>query len=314
MGSMETAWVRWLDSETWRTYSKSARVSNIRNSRGFEKLDLARRYLLSGYRSTRDRSRYRHVRTVCLEIGHMKSGGTMLGALLDAHPQVAFADETDAVRYFAAGFRREQICYLLEKGARREAMKGRVTARRLEPYSFEVPGQSQGRADSLDVVGDSKAGITTQRLGADPDLVSRIQNRLDGTELKFFHVVRNPFDPISVMMMRGKRTFDGALERYFANCAILSELHARLPGNSVHTVRYEDMVADPEGQLQAACDFLGVEASREYLEACAAVVEVRPPERTRIDWNKSQIARVSAEMAKYPFLEGYAFESPRLAT
>ena len=314
MSSLERAWVRWLDSASWRTYSKTVHMSNLRNSHGFEMLDLARRYVLSGYHSTTGRSRYRNVRTVCLEIGHMKSGGTMLGALLDAHPRVVFADETDAVRYFAAGFRREQIFYLLERGARREAMKGRVTARRLEPYSFEIPGQWQGKTIGLDVIGDSKAGITTQRLGADPDLVSRIQHRLDGTELKFFHVVRNPFDPISVMMMRGKRTFDGAVERYFANCAILSELHARLPADSVHMVRYEDMVDDPEGQLRAACDFLGVEASREYLAACAAIIVERPPERTNVEWNESQIARVSAEMAKYPFLMGYAFENPKLAT
>jgi hypothetical protein len=314
MSYLERALVRWLNSDRWRTYSKSAQVSNLRNSRAFERLDLARRYLLSSYHSTRDRSRYLHVRTVCLEIGHMKSGGTMLGALLDAHPRVAFADETDAVRYFGAGFRREQVCYLLEKGARREAMKGRVTARRLEPYSFEIPGQWQGQTIGLDVVGDSKAGITTQRLGADPGLVSRIQDRLDGTELKFFHVVRNPFDPISVMMMRGKRTFDDAVERYFTNCAILSELRARLPTDSVHVVRYEDMVDDPEGQLRAACDFLGIEANCEYLAACAAIVAERPPERTRVEWTERRIERVSAEMTKYPFLTGYAFENPRLAT
>jgi hypothetical protein len=314
MGYLERRWVGWLNSDMWRTYSKSAHMANLRNSRGFERLDLARRYVLSRYHSTWNRSRYRHVRIVCLEVGHMKSGGTMLGALLDAHPRVAFADETDATRYFAAGFRQGQICYLLEKGARREAMKGRVTARRLEPYSFEIPGQWQGRTIDLDVVGDSKAGITTQRLGADPDLVSRIQHRLDGAELKFFHVVRNPFDPISVMMIRGKRTFNGAIERYFANCAILDELHTRLPANSLHMVRYEDMVDDPEGQLRAACDFLGVEASGEYLAACAAIIVERPPERTKVEWNESQIERVSAEMAKYPFLAGYAFENPSLAT
>ena len=57
-----------------------------------------------------------------------------------------------------------------------------------------------------------------------------------------------------------------------------------------------------------------LEASDEYLSACATIISERPPERTRVKWNEWQIERVSAEMAKYPFLAGYVFENPGLAT
>jgi hypothetical protein len=305
---LERAWVRVLDSGTWRRTARGSGMKALRGSDTFEAADMTRRSVLSRVHAWRERERYADIRTLCLLVGHTKSGGTLLGALLDAHPQTAFGDETDALAYFSAGFAPEQVYYLLEKGARREAMKGRVTARRLEPYSFAVPGQWQGRSTSLEVVGDSKAGIATQRLGANPDLITALKERLGDVELRFLHVVRNPFDPMSAMMIRGKRTFEGAMERYFANCVILADLHARLPHSMIKMVRYEDMVADTVGELAAVCVFLGIEPSDGYLDACAGVVHRRASERTLIEWEDRQIELVGQEMAKYAFLDGYSFE------
>ncbi len=308
MSRLERAWVQILDSTRWRRYSRSFGIRRLRRARPFQAMDMARRYGLSLLHSQRAGDRYRQVETLCLMVGHTKSGGSMLGSMLDAHPRALFADELDAVRYVAAGFRAGQLYHLLEKGSRREAMKGRITARRLDPYSFEVPGGWQGRADDLAVIGDSKAGITTQRFGADPGLVARIEGRLGQAELRLVQVIRNPFDPISVMLVRGKRTLDDAVDRYFANCAILDALRAELPDGMLHTVRYENLVADPEGELRDVCRFLGLEATDEYLKVCAGIVQVRPPERTLVQWEEDGIEFVEAKIAQYRFLDGYAFD------
>ena len=68
-----------------------------------------------------------------------------------------------ALRYVDAGFNRRQIADILVRRSRRQAMAGRVTARRLTAYDFEVPGQWQGRYQTLRVMGDSKAGMSTRR-------------------------------------------------------------------------------------------------------------------------------------------------------
>lgn len=305
---LERAWVRTKDSAAWRKTLQASAIRDLRNHRAFEAADLQRRRLSSRVTAWRERDRYDAVRTFCLLIGHTKSGGSLLGALLDAHPNAVLADEVDALEYFSAGFTPHQIFSLLEKGARREAMKGRVTARRLEPYSLAVPGQWQGRTTTLRTIGDSKAGIATQRLGADPTLIDRLDAHLGGVELRFVHVVRNPFDPISAMMLRGKRTFAGACDRYFANCTILHDLHTRLPMTRILTVRYENMVAEPAEQLAAACRFLGLETDDAYVTACASVVGARPPEREQVDWSEPEIEQVMTAMTKYPFLDGYTFE------
>lgn len=308
--SLERAWVRVLDSSTWRAALRGSVVRGLRSSRAFAAADRTRRSVLSGLHAWRARDRYEDIGVLALFVGHTKSGGSLLGALLDAHPNAVFADEADALKYFTAGFRPGQVYHLLEKGSRREAMKGRVTARRLEPYSLAVPDQWQGSATTLRVVGDSRAGVTTQRLGAELDLVHRLDERLGDVDLRLLHVVRNPFDPMSAMIIRGGRTFAGAMQRYFANCEILEQLHARLPSSTIRLVRYEDMVADPVSELAAVCDFLGLVPGDEYLEACASIIHARAAERTLVEWHDDHVERVTEEMARYSFLDGYAFDRP----
>jgi hypothetical protein len=52
-------------------------------------------------------------------VGHNKSGTSMVGSLLDAHPEVILSDEADALDYVRAGFSREQIFHILLGQSRR---------------------------------------------------------------------------------------------------------------------------------------------------------------------------------------------------
>jgi hypothetical protein len=122
------------------------------------------------------------------------------------------------------------------------------------------------------------------------------------------HVVRNPFDPISAMVRRGKRSHAEAIADYVAQCDRVENLCRRLDGR-VRRVRYESFVADPVAGLRDLCDFVGLEPDDRYLAACAAVIDRdRPGERTTIPWNREQIGAVDRVIATVPFLHGYAYE------
>jgi hypothetical protein len=254
----------------------------------------------------RDPARFDSVETLCTFIGHVKSGGTLLGALLDAHPDAVVADEVDVLRYVAAGFRRDQIFHLLLRGAGREARKGRVTARRLQPYSLAIPGQWQGRYRALRVIGESRAGPTTRRLGREPDLLSRLSDRMDGVRPRFIHVVRDPLDPIAAMVVRGRRSFADAISDYELQCRTLVALRERIGPDQVLTVPYEGFVRAPAESLRTACRFLGLEPDPGYLSACAAIVDpsVRS-ERLLVEWRREHINAVRAVIDRTPFLDGY---------
>ncbi len=233
----------------------------------------------------------------------------MIGSLLDAHPNVILADEAGALRYLSAGFSREQIFHILLRGSRREFMKGRVTARRLTPYSYLVPGQWQGRYDKLRVIGDGTAGSSTRRFAHDPDLLQKLQNVMGAVNVKFIQVIRNPYDPISVMMVRGKRTYENAIEHYFANCAILVELRKQLGKSSLFTVRYEDFVKQPEQKLTDLCLFLGIEPGKRYLKDCVEILHKSPDQnRQMVKWDSRWIEVVRNKIEQYDFLQGYSYD------
>jgi sulfotransferase family protein len=304
---MTRPWHAFVDSGSFRWMTKRGPGRHVFRSQPYQRLDTARRRARSGRATRRDPQRFDDVRTFCFFVGHNKSGTSMLGGLLDAHCDVVLADEVDVLRYVEAGFRRDQLFHLLLRGSSVEARKGRVTARRLEPYSYLVPGQWQGRSPRPLVVGDSTSGSSTRRLGAHPELLDRVVDVMRGVDVKLVQVVRNPFDPISAMMVRGRRSFENAIDHYFGACDTLREIRRRA-GSSLLPVRYEIFVNAPEAQLASVCHFVGVDADADYLRACAGIIRRRPDRsREMVRWEPKWIERVEQRIADVDFLEGYSY-------
>lgn len=128
--------------------------------------------------------------------------------------------------------------------------------------------------------------------------------------VKLIQVIRNPFDPISAMMVRGGRTFQNSIDDYFTRCQALRALRGRIDSADLHAVRYEDFVEKPKANLADLCRFLGVEAGEEYLQACAGILHPEPDRsRGMVEWTPEWIASVERRIAEFEFLEGYAFDS-----
>jgi hypothetical protein len=268
------------------------------------------RWASSAAGAYRERQALARVRTYCVFIGHARSGHSIVGALLDAHPQVVISDELDALRYIDLGFDARQVLYLSVSVSRRQAENERRKAGQGGSiYSYYVPGQSQGEYRDLRVVGDSQAGWTVQRLARDPRLLDRLRAAMSGRNLRFIHVVRNPFDNISTMMLRGNRTFESAFDRYFANCESIVVLAERIGADGLLRLRHEDVVTLPRPTLRAACAFLGVDAPADYLEACASILYDSPSRsRAKVTWTAEMRASVEERSALFDFLDGYSFE------
>lgn len=306
---LEKLWVSLIDSNQFRKFVGKGIGYQLFRSDVYRNLRLKNNYMSTYFATLLKPSLFNDVRSLCLFVGHNKSGTSMLGSLLDAHPNVILADEVGALDYVSLGFKREQVFHLLLKGSRRELLKGRVTARRLKPYSYLVPHQWQGRYTNLQVIGDGKAGTSTRQFAENPQLLSNLLSVMNGIDVKLIQVIRNPFDVISVMMVRGQRTFENSINHYFTSCENLIGLRRKMRANLI-AVYYENLVTYPKENLVRICNFLGVEPHNEYVQACSGILHDKPDRhRHMVDWTPEWIRIVEENLARYDFLQGYYFES-----
>jgi hypothetical protein len=282
-------------------------------NRANRRFDLARAYLRSSYKAYTGKESFEDVETYCMFVGYPKSGHSLVGSLLDAHPNAVIGHELDALKYVQAGFSKRRIYQLLLENSRKHVESGREW----NTYSYEVPGQWQGRFDKLRVIGDKKGGKSTVRLRSNPELLQRLRDTV-GVGIKFVHVIRNPYDNISTML-RDKigNGFTGArnrglrfcIEKYFLRCATVRDLKEGTRDADVFDVRHESFVEDPARHLGGLCRFLGLEYSDGYLKDCASIIFKSPSKsRHKVDWDPETIRIVQSRMDEFDFLRGYSYE------
>lgn len=275
------------------------------------KLIVSRMYARSYNWARQQPNLFSEVHNYAMFLGHARSGGSLAGALLDAHFNTIVADEVDVFQYVDAGFTRQQIFHILLERSQRQAKKGRVKAGRDgKTYSYQVPGGWQGRYALLTVIGHSKAGISTRRIGRDPGVLERFQKLLGNIQLKLILILRNPYDTISTKNIRTGVALESGMTEYFANCAAMHEMQDLIPPENLLVMRHEDLLSNPDTHLRQMCALLEISAPDDYLRACSNILYASPASsRTKVKWSPEMIHKVETQIERFPFLQGYSYES-----
>jgi hypothetical protein len=260
------------------------------------------------------------VERFCFFIGYPRSGHSLVGSLLNAHPEILIAHELDAVGYVEHHFGRTQVFALLLERDRDFASMDR----RWMGYDYVVPDQFQGRWTRLRVIGDKRARTATYRLAQAPHLLDRVR-RVVGVPIRVVHVTRNPYDNVVTMARRtaaargrgagpdGPRVaadLSDAIDRYGQLCGWVDAIRRRLGAEELYEIGYETFVGRPAESLTALCSFLGVDAGESFLADCAGVVwpQVRR-RRDVVEWSEADRGRVDELIGAHPFLGGYSWDS-----
>ena len=270
----------------------------------FRKTVLAGEYLESLVRSPALRRDFDDVDTFLLFLGYPRSGHSLVGSLMDAHPNMILAHEANALKAIRYGFGRTQLfTWLLRKSQRFTAAGRSYTG-----YSYSVPGQWQGRYRHIEAIGDKHGNFTVEILARRPELLEKARQRVQ-CPIRFIHVTRNPFDNIATIFRREKYDLEGAVEYYFGLVDDVASFTAQLPPEDVWLVRHEDLIASPARVIEDWCRFVGVEPYPDYVEDAAAIV-FDSPHRSRLDveWPESLIKTVNQRKNAVPFLRDYTFD------
>ena len=289
---------------------RRARGTGPRRLFGQDRQEVARLAAWAGAQPAPD---LRDAEAFLLFVGYPRSGHSLVGALLDAHPEIAIAHELDVLQLWSFGLDRRRILTLTLENARR---LGRI-GRNWGAYDYRVAGGAQGCWTRLRFVGDKRGGETTRRLSEDPLALDRFGEFL-GLPLRFVHVVRHPADNVATMVRHARRRRDAgdepmllrkALSHYAALALANDAFLARTDPAQALTLWHEDLVADPRRELVRLADFLGIAAGDDYLDACAAIVQPTP-NRSRDEVERAPEHRLVLRriIARTPFLQRYAGE------
>ncbi len=254
-----------------------------------------------GFRHRRD---FRHVERFFFLVGYPCSGSTLIGSLLNAHPEMVIAHEADSLGYVRPGITRNQLFAILLQRDRWFASRDR----RWNGFDYSLPGLDQGRFTRLRVIGDKNAGRAARRLRDDPGLLDRLR-ALAGVPIRVLHMARNPFDNIASIARKRQLPLAQAIETYRVLGDAVDGVRARLAPEELDDVAYESILHDPRREISAILGFIGVEASDEYLSSCASLVDRGGRQgRSRVEWSAEERRQVEGIIASRPALAGYRFE------
>jgi len=249
---------------------------------------------------------FESIERFCLFVGYPRSGHSLIGALLNAHPNIVISHELDVVGLVNQGYRRNQLYSAVIDRDHWWSTRGL----KWEGWSYGVEGQWQGRYETLRVIGDKAGGLTSRQVFHEPGVLTRLADVVE-VPVTLIHHIRNPFDTIATMARKGQPGVDtvaGAIDRFFTEHVPGVEIACEWAGDRTVHLYHEDFVARPEHHLRMTCDRLGVDADADtkYVDACADLVHPEPMKsRSRVDWSPREIERVVREIERVRWLERY---------
>ena len=277
----------------------------------------------------------RNIELYLLTVGYSRSGSSLLGQLLNAHPEIVIAHEAQLLR------RLHNSRYLHYVG------RGRITRFILERdrwfrqrgyssysgYSYGVKGQYQGSWMRLRVIGDTNSMRTTRILYEHPSLLDCLRRRIR-TPIRVLFTCRNPYDMAasahlgqlrkrhSAATIQAPRNYHPSdaerpeieqitIQKFLKETSDqLSTILPMFRKEEVLPVFHEDFIASSKEKLREICSFCGVESTEEYLHACtAAVLPSLHRTRSKVRWSEEQKAEASSIIARYSWFDRYSFES-----
>ncbi|MFC7072166.1 sulfotransferase [Halovenus rubra] len=248
------------------------------------------------------------VEAYCLFVGHGRTGHSLVGSLLNGHPEMVISHELDALRLLDRAqvpVSRDQLFSAILQRDDEFTNLGREWER----YSYNVPETAQGEFDRLRIIGDKKGAASTRRLGTSPELLGDLRDTVS-MPIRAVHVVRNPFDTIASRRKLKETWQEYGIEKYFANADNVELIDGMLDDDELFRLHHEDLISDTASVLSELCAFLGIDADDEYLSACEEFVFDSPNQtRHEVEWSDTDIDRISTKSQEYDWLEQYSFET-----
>lgn len=233
--------------------------------------------------------------TFCMFIGYPRSGHTIIGSILDAHPNVIISNELDVIHYMLLGKSFKKVCKMILKNSSTYAKHGRINT----GFDFSIKNSWQGKYSELKVIGDKKGGKTNNHLLKNYEILDSLKKFVP-LELKFIHVTRNPYDIISTRYLRRENKNEKLFDRLIDNHVSMIRNVEKVRINKqvqLLDIKHEELILNPYQTLEKICNYLEIRYDKDWAEKCSSILYNKPNKsREKVKWTDENIIKVFNEL------------------
>lgn len=198
-----------------------------------------------------------------LFLGHAHSGHSIIGAMIDAHPDACITNETNIVKAIHQyQLNKQQVIALLL-----DTYKTHTTGWQNSEYFYNLNQTHQGVIDKPTLIGDKKAGGSTRVLHNSPHVFDYILKQF-GSSLRIIYVARNPVDIIAsyaYYMKQPPSMFH--VNRFNENYQAVISAMEKTPKKQWLTVSQEAFINTPYKIMLEIYTFLELKTNKDILSA-----------------------------------------------
>ena len=264
----------------------------------------------------------RNISTFIFFIVYSRSGHSIVGSILDAHPHIIVSNELQFMTKWSEIFSKQKELGIINlfntiyQSSIDSLLPGMSRERNSEGYTPAIHPSWQGKFDKyIDVIGDkSGGGITSAYMNHKVDFLihyKELKERLQ-IPIKVVHVIRNPYDTLSTTFLYklGKRSgkstkfvlqakkrerlievmnkniSKNTIVRYFTKIQAIEEFTEIIGKTNILYIHLKDLVYNPRQTILYITNFLGVSVTENYLHVCAnKVFRTLTHSRTLLPWS-----------------------------
>lgn len=238
------------------------------------------------------------VKQFVMFVGHAHSGHSLIGALLDSHPQAAISNHVNVPKLLVDHQLNPQqlmkvvLYYALHNNADDSWIN--------TGYSYQTKNGHQGTVTHPTVLGDKQGGASTRILMMHPQLITQLQDMF-ADKLKVVFVYRNVFDNIAAFAHYMKEDVSGKpTQRYFENLQTSLNLRQVLKKNQWFQLSHEDFIKTPQQHLKSLFDALQLDYTDDMINNSTSIVNKEPHQRRKsIQWSPTLIDYINQKMQDF---------------
>ena len=231
------------------------------------------------------------VESIIMFVGHAHSGHSLIGSLLDAHPDIAISNHVNIPNLLLKhNLAKNEIYKILLYISMQN--KKPLSWKNTE-YSYKQDKSFQGKTQNPIILGDKQGGASTRILMNNPLLLNKLLG-VFSDKLKVIFVHRNVFDNIAAFSYYMEEELSQKhIDRYFKNLEEVYKIKESINKRNWFSLCHEKFISSPVEHLAKLYKFLEIKPDCN-VENLTKLVNKKPKTRKEnINWTKDQINHIN---------------------